>query len=197
MDTHILVVDDDALHSKMMSFLLSDADYTVSVIDGPRTIDDALRQHAVDLILLAVRPPSMDGFALCDRLKRHHSDTPIILLSASASTADLVQGFGRGADDYLARPYDPAALRAIGTAPSSGSATPASIPAVSPSPPPRPPRRAHRHRDAHPRMPDVQCPQGDHAGAIEAEPTDRSPIRTVRGVGYVYESSGEGERTLA
>ncbi len=112
MKTHILVVDDDALHCKLLSFLLNEHGYDVTILTDPRAAPDALRQHAIDLILLAVSLPYIDGFSLCTQLKRQHSDTPIILLSEQVKTEDLVRGFTQGADDFITRPYEPAELLA-------------------------------------------------------------------------------------
>ena len=112
MKTQILVVDDDPLHCKMLAFALNDAGYDVSVVDDPRAVPTALRERDIDLILLEVSLPYQDGFSLCAQLKRLHSDTPVILLSTRASTADLVKGFSQGADDFITRPYEPAELLA-------------------------------------------------------------------------------------
>jgi DNA-binding response OmpR family regulator len=110
--THILVVDDDPLHTKMLTFLLAQHGYVTTVLDDPRGILDALRQHPADLILTEVALPYQDGFSLCALLKRAHPDTPVVILSARRDTHDVVKGFEQGADDYVIRPYEPAELLA-------------------------------------------------------------------------------------
>lgn len=112
MKTHVLVIDDDPLHCKMLSFLLEDAGYETSTLGDRRAVSDYLAQNAVDLILLDVTVPFGGGLGLCAQLKRDHSDIPVILLSERVATADLVQGFNQGADDYVTRPYEPAELLA-------------------------------------------------------------------------------------
>jgi two-component system, OmpR family, response regulator RegX3 len=112
MQTHILVVDDDALHTKLLTFLLGDHGYAVSTVDDPRAVLPALHQQPVDLILTEVALPYQDGFSLCAQLKRTHADIPVVICSARRETHDLVKGFAQGADDYVTRPYEPAELLA-------------------------------------------------------------------------------------
>jgi two-component system response regulator RegX3 len=96
----------------MLGFLLEEHGYTVTAVDDPRAVPLALRQQAVDLVLLEVALPYQDGFSLCAQLKRAHADTPVVILSGRRETHDLVKGFGQGADDYITRPYEPAELLA-------------------------------------------------------------------------------------
>lgn len=112
MKTHILIVDEDPLHCKLLSFLLTDAGHEASILGDQRGIDPFLREHAVDLILLGVMLPSVNGFTMCAQLRQAHSDTPIILLSERCTTTDLVRGFNQGADDYVTKPYEAAELLA-------------------------------------------------------------------------------------
>jgi DNA-binding response OmpR family regulator len=112
MQTQILVVDDDPLHTKMLTFLLQEHGYAVAVVDDPRAVAEALRRVPADLILTEVALPYQDGFALCAQLKRQHPDTPVVILSDRRETQDLVKGFAQGADDYVGRPYEPAELLA-------------------------------------------------------------------------------------
>lgn len=112
MGTHVLVIDDDPLNSKLLSFLFADADYAVSTLTDPREVGLFLQRHAVDLILLAVKLPYIDGLSVCAQLRRERSDTPIILMGERSTTADLVRGFNQGADDYVTKPYEAAELLA-------------------------------------------------------------------------------------
>jgi two-component system, OmpR family, response regulator RegX3 len=112
MSTHVLVIDDDPLHTRLLSFLFADADYTVSTLADPRGIGPFLHQHAIALILLAVKLPYIDGLSLCAQLRREYSDTPVILMGERGTTADLVRGFNQGADDYITKPYEAAELLA-------------------------------------------------------------------------------------
>jgi len=112
MKTHILVVDNDPLHTKLLTFLLEQYGYSVAALADPRAVPEALRHHPADLLLTELALPYQDGFSLCTSLKRAHPDTPVVLLSTRRDTADLVRGFDQGADDYLTRPYEPAELLA-------------------------------------------------------------------------------------
>lgn len=112
MRTRILIVDDDPLRCKMLSFVLADAGYEVSALRDHRTVHDYLRHNAVDLIFLDLSLPFDSGLSLCAKLRRDHGGTPVILLSERTGTGDLVNGFHQGADDYITRPYEPAELLA-------------------------------------------------------------------------------------
>jgi len=109
---HILIVDDDPLHTKLLGFLLGDAGYRASILADARAIEPFLRDRAVDLVLLGAAHPSVDGFGVCAALRRDHGDLPVILLSERGTTNDLVRGFHQGADDYIVKPYEAAELLA-------------------------------------------------------------------------------------
>lgn len=107
----ILIVDDDAPNVKMISFLLREEGYdVVSVDNGPAALELVDRDKP-DLIILDVMMPHMDGFEVCRRI-RQKLDVPIIFLSAKGETADKVTGLQLGADDYLAKPFEPAEFMA-------------------------------------------------------------------------------------
>lgn len=112
MKTHILIIDDDPLHRKLLSFIISDAGYEASVLSDRRTMNAYLQQNTVDLVLLDLSLPFGSGLGLCAQLRRDYSDIPVILMSERVGTADLVKGFNQGADDYITRPYEPAELLA-------------------------------------------------------------------------------------
>jgi len=107
----ILIVDDDAPNVKMISFLLREEGYdVVSVDNGPAALE-LVERDKPDLIILDVMMPHMDGFEVCRRI-RQRLDVPIIFLSAKGETADKVTGLQLGADDYLAKPFEPAEFMA-------------------------------------------------------------------------------------
>jgi DNA-binding response OmpR family regulator len=112
MGAHILVVEDDPFMAKMLAFLLADAGYHASSLPDPRAVLPFLREHPVALVLLDTTLPHIDGLALCASLRRAYPDTPIIILSARGRAADKVAGLERGADDYLAKPFEPTELLA-------------------------------------------------------------------------------------
>lgn len=108
---HILIVDDDDRIRAMLSDFLRARGMLVSQAANGAQLMVAMRGANVDLILLDVMLPGDDGFMLCRRL-RAHSEVAIILLTAINETADRVAGLELGADDYVAKPFDPSELLA-------------------------------------------------------------------------------------
>ncbi|NUQ38954.1 MAG: response regulator transcription factor [Caldilineales bacterium] len=107
----ILVVDDDPPSVKMTAFLLREEGYEVLAANNGR---DALRlidREQPDLVLLDVMMPGLDGFETLREIRMRYA-LPVIFLSAKGETADRVAGLERGADDYLAKPFEPAELLA-------------------------------------------------------------------------------------
>jgi DNA-binding response OmpR family regulator len=107
----ILVVDDDAPSVKMISFLLREEGYEVSTADNGATALEVIDRESPDLVVLDVMMPHLDGFEVCRRI-RQKMDVPIIFLSAKGETVDRVAGLQLGADDYLAKPFEPSELLA-------------------------------------------------------------------------------------
>lgn len=107
----ILAVDDDRNNLKMVAFLLSEEGYEViTTDDGTQALALMDAEHP-DLVILDVMMPHIDGFEVCQRV-RQVADVPIIMLSAKGETADRVAGLELGADDYLAKPFEPSELLA-------------------------------------------------------------------------------------
>jgi adenylate cyclase len=108
----ILVVDDNETNRDILVTRLEAHGYqTLQAADG----EEALRgvaQHSPDLVLLDVMMPNLDGVEACRRLKsdRAVAFTPVILVTAKAATQDIVAGLDAGADEYLTKPVDQAAL---------------------------------------------------------------------------------------
>src|SRR5579859_2807496 len=108
----ILVVDDSEANRDIIVTRLRAHGYeTAEAADGEQGLAAADR-CAPDLILLDVTMPKLDGIEVCRRLKSDASRpfTPIILLTAKADTRDVVTGLDAGADEYLTKPVDQAAL---------------------------------------------------------------------------------------
>ena len=108
----ILVADDNETNRDILVTRLEAHGYqTLQAADG----EEALRgvaQHRPDLVLLDVMMPNLDGLEACRRLKsdRAVAFTPVILVTAKAATQDIVAGLDAGADEYLTKPVDQAAL---------------------------------------------------------------------------------------
>ena len=112
MNGHILLVDDDPMMGRLLTFLLTDAGYTIAVLADPRQARGFLQANIVDLVFMDVMMPHVDGYAIATEIRRAHPDIPIIFLSASATITDKVEGYNCGADDYIAKPFEPTELLA-------------------------------------------------------------------------------------
>ena len=95
----------------MISFLLREEGYDVVSADNGLTALELVDREAPDLVILDVMMPNLDGFEVCRRM-REKADVPIIFLSAKGETTDKVAGLQLGADDYLAKPFEPSELLA-------------------------------------------------------------------------------------
>lgn len=107
----VLVVDDDPPSLKMIAFLLSEEGYEVVTADNGVDALRLIEQEIPDLVILDVMMPGLDGFEVTKRIRRS-MNLPIIILSAKGETTDRVTGLDLGADDYLAKPFEPAELLA-------------------------------------------------------------------------------------
>ncbi len=108
-----LVVDDEPQMTAIIGFALETQGFTVHTAHDGATALHLLRTHAVDLVVLDVLMPTLDGLALCERI-RARSDVPIMLLTALTQHEDIIRGLEHGADDYVTKPFHPreVALRA-------------------------------------------------------------------------------------
>ena len=107
----LLVVDDDVDIRSMLAEQLSKAGYVVSTAGSGGEMRRALERERVDLIVLDLNLPGEDGLTLCRNL-RARSNTPVIMLTARSEPIDRVLGLEMGADDYLAKPFEPRELLA-------------------------------------------------------------------------------------
>ena len=105
MSKRILAVDDDLNIVEILRFNLQREGYEVLVAhDGQEGLEMA-RQQAPDLILLDVMMPRMDGFQVCEEIRKTDKLTPIIMLTAREEERDRVLGLELGADDYVSKPF--------------------------------------------------------------------------------------------
>jgi PleD family two-component response regulator len=108
----ILAVDDEHINLGILGELLK-TDYDVYVAkSGEKALELASSIDSLDVILLDIVMPEMNGFEVCKALKTSAEtrDLPVIFLSTRAQTNDLVEGFDVGAVDYLTKPFQPAEL---------------------------------------------------------------------------------------
>ncbi len=105
----ILIVEDDKHISKLVKYNLEKAGFDCTVtITGEEALE-ILDREAIDLIILDIMLPKMDGFETCKRIKQDKklSHIPIAMLTAKGEEVDKVVGFELGADDYVVKPFSP------------------------------------------------------------------------------------------
>jgi two-component system OmpR family response regulator len=107
MAEHLLVVDDDREIRKLLMEYLEQAGYRVSAVADGKAMRRMLDAHRVDLVILDLMLPGEDGLALCRDL-RARSNLPVLMLTARGTEVDRIVGLEMGADDYLAKPFNPA-----------------------------------------------------------------------------------------
>ncbi|WNS41382.1 response regulator transcription factor [Paenibacillus sp. MMS20-IR301] len=108
----ILVADDDAnIRELVCLFLRNDGFLTAEAADGKEALA-VYGSVPVDLVVLDIMMPVMDGWALCKELRRVNPDLPLLMLTARGETWEKVKGFELGTDDYLTKPFDPLELTA-------------------------------------------------------------------------------------
>lgn len=111
MNECVLVVDDDREIVKAIAILLKQEGYQVlKAYDGMQALD-VLASQSVQLVIIDVMMPKLDGLSAVMRI-RERLNIPIIVLSAKSEETDKVLGLSMGADDYVAKPYNPAELAA-------------------------------------------------------------------------------------
>jgi two-component system OmpR family response regulator len=109
MPRNILVVDDDSHIRQLIGFALDKAGLqAIEAEDGEKALAIAA-ERAVDLVILDINMPRMDGLEVCRRL-RAESDVPILFLSSRDDEIDRVLGIELGADDYVVKPFSPREL---------------------------------------------------------------------------------------
>jgi len=105
----VLIVDDDRVLADVVAFALRREGYQViQSFDGLSALH-RWAEDKPDLIVLDVNLPKMDGFTVCQRIRKE-ADTPIIMLTVRGEDDDIVHGLELGADDYIAKPFSPRQL---------------------------------------------------------------------------------------
>jgi len=111
MQKHILVVDDDLEIRTLLGEYLERNGYRVSLLPDGRDLQRVLEEKAIDLLVLDLMLPGVDGLTLCREL-RGKSRLPVLILSARGEDVDRIVGLEMGADDYVAKPFHPRELLA-------------------------------------------------------------------------------------
>lgn len=111
MNKKITVIDDDSKLLNLLSEYLEKNGFKCSLFESPIEGMKYLKNNIPDLIILDVMLPEIDGFEVCKRI-RQTQETPIIMLTARGDVMDKIIGLELGADDYLAKPFEPRELLA-------------------------------------------------------------------------------------
>ena len=104
-----LLVDDDLKLAELLESYLKKSDIKLEAISDPLNTLPAIRNHNPEVIILDVMMPKMNGFEVCEQIRKDYS-LPVIMLSARGEPNDKIRGLESGADDYLAKPFEPREL---------------------------------------------------------------------------------------
>jgi DNA-binding response OmpR family regulator len=107
--TRVLVVDDDERLNTLLTRYMERFGFSVHSSTDPRAALRLLKSDPPDIVILDVMLPELDGFAVCRKV-RETSRVPIIMLTARGEVMDRILGLELGADDYLAKPFEPREL---------------------------------------------------------------------------------------
>ena len=103
---HILVVDDDRSTRLYMQALLQNAHYTVSLTENGENALEVMEREKIDLVILDVMMPKMDGFAFTQELRNGNCNLPVLMVTAKQLPADRKQAYQVGTNDFMTKPVD-------------------------------------------------------------------------------------------
>lgn len=106
----ILMVDDENEIIKLMEIYFKNENYNVLTANNGLDALQLLNKHQVNLIILDVMMPTMDGIEACMKIRENNNHVPIIMLSAKGQDIDKISGLSVGADDYVTKPFSPLEL---------------------------------------------------------------------------------------
>ncbi len=106
----VLVVDDDLRLRDLLQRYLTEQGFAVATVSDAPGMDKALARERYDLLVLDLMLPGEDGLSVCRRLRGTRNTIPIIMLTAKGEDIDRIVGLEMGADDYLAKPFNPREL---------------------------------------------------------------------------------------
>nr|WP_319487752.1 response regulator transcription factor [uncultured Caproiciproducens sp.] len=107
--SRIMVADDDSNIRELIHVLLKNEGFDIlEAVDGLDALSK-FENEKLDLLILDIMMPNMDGWKLCQEIRRY-GDLPILMLTAKGETSQKVKGFELGTDDYLTKPFEPAEL---------------------------------------------------------------------------------------
>jgi two-component system phosphate regulon response regulator OmpR len=108
----ILIVDDDPGLRRLLERFLTEQGFRVRTVENVEQMDRLLSRELFQLLVLDLMLPGEDGLSACKRLREANNAVPIIMLTAKGDESSRIQGLELGADDYLAKPFNPRELLA-------------------------------------------------------------------------------------
>lgn len=106
----ILIVDDDPKISDLLAKYLTQHDFHILTAENAQEMKDIVANNAIDLIILDLMLPGVDGFTICEQLRAENNQVPVLMLTAMNEDEQRLKGFKLGADDYLTKPFNPEEL---------------------------------------------------------------------------------------
>lgn len=100
----LLIEDDPAIRTGLVDLFVYHGYHVEAEADGQAGLGKALSGH-YDLVLLDIMLPTLDGWAICNAIRQHSREQPIIMLTAKTTDEDIITGLTLGADDYVAKPF--------------------------------------------------------------------------------------------
>ena len=107
----VLLIEDDLELAELLKYALAKSEISVAIVTNPleglRVLNE---KNTFDALVLDLGLPDMDGLEVCKQVRHSYPSLPIIISSARSETIDKIKGFELGADDYMAKPYEPIEL---------------------------------------------------------------------------------------
>ncbi|MBM3225423.1 MAG: response regulator transcription factor [Candidatus Tectomicrobia bacterium] len=100
----LIIEDEPAILTGLLDLFVYHGYEVEAAQDGQRGLEKALSE-SYDLIILDIMLPMLDGFAVCDAIRHHSREQPLIMLTAKTTDEDVITGLTLGADDYVAKPF--------------------------------------------------------------------------------------------
>ena len=109
MKGYILIVDDDENIRNLLSIYLENEGFQTIKVENAQKAIEVINERNIELILLDIMMPQIDGIEACIRIRKHKK-MPIIMISAKSEDMDKIHGLTAGADDYITKPFNPLEL---------------------------------------------------------------------------------------
>lgn len=102
----ILIAEDDPTIREGIQNFLTENNFLVDAVEDGAAALEGVRKHLPDLVILDLGIPKITGESVCREIKKQFPELPVIILTAKNQTADIVEGFKLGADDYIGKPFE-------------------------------------------------------------------------------------------